>query len=89
LHNVFDRECQALKVEKARVVANFECEFLKDLLMKHGGNVTRAARAAGKEPRAFARLLEKHGLTGNDSEQPSRLRKDGGTVVFSRLKGGS
>jgi len=64
---------QTLRVEKARVVEDFERKFLKELLIEHGGNVTKAARAAGKERRAFARLLEKYGLTGNDSGPSLRL----------------
>jgi len=35
---------------------------LTRLLAEFMGNVTRAARAAGKERRAFQRLLDKHGL---------------------------
>jgi DNA-binding NtrC family response regulator len=41
-------------------VAAFERSYVEDLLRKHGGNVTRAARAAQKERRAFGRLVKKY-----------------------------
>ncbi len=39
-----------------------EKAFLADLLRSHGDNVSRAARAAGKERHWFLRVLQKHGL---------------------------
>ena len=50
------------KAMKARVIEEFERAYLSDLLSTHNGNVSKAARAAGKERRAFQRLLQKHGL---------------------------
>jgi two-component system, NtrC family, response regulator GlrR len=47
---------------KAKVIEEFECAYLRDLLTTHHGNVSKAARAAKKERRAFQRLLMKHGL---------------------------
>jgi DNA-binding NtrC family response regulator len=44
------------------VVAEFEREFAKRALEESGGNVSAAARLAGKERRAFGRLLRKHGI---------------------------
>ncbi|HXT19767.1 MAG TPA: sigma-54 dependent transcriptional regulator [Thermoanaerobaculia bacterium] len=45
-----------------RVLADFERTYVADMLGQHGGNVTRAAREAGKERRAFGRLVKKHRL---------------------------
>jgi two-component system, NtrC family, response regulator GlrR len=44
---------------KARVLEDFEREYVQRLLRKHDGNVTRAAREAKKERRAFGRLVKK------------------------------
>jgi two-component system response regulator GlrR len=45
---------------KARVIARFEKEYLNGLLLAHGGNITRAAEAAGKDRRALRQLIRKH-----------------------------
>jgi DNA-binding NtrC family response regulator len=47
---------------KAQVVAEFERAFLAHALAESGGNVSLAARRAGKERRAFGKLLKKHGI---------------------------
>ena len=52
----------SLREAKAAAVQEFERRFLTKLLAACMGNVTRAARRAGKERRAFQRLLDKHGL---------------------------
>jgi DNA-binding NtrC family response regulator len=46
--------------ERNRVIARFEGQFVQDLLGRHGGNVTHAAREAGKDRRAFGRLVKKY-----------------------------
>jgi DNA-binding NtrC family response regulator len=48
---------------KARAVSAFEREYLTTLLRNYHGNITRAAKAAGKNRRAFWELLRKHKLT--------------------------
>lgn len=45
---------------KALVLADFERRYLLDLVARTGGNVTAAAKLAGKERRAFGRLLQKY-----------------------------
>ena len=45
---------------RARVLQTFEHDYLQELLARSGGNVTRAARKAGKERRTLGRLLKKH-----------------------------
>lgn len=52
---------QMRDVKKA-VVAEFECAFLLRLLEDTRGNVSEAARRAGKERRAFGKLLAKYGI---------------------------
>lgn len=47
---------------KRAAIADFERRYLSDLLRVHEGNITRAARAAGKHRRALWELIRKHGL---------------------------
>jgi len=51
---------------KQSVIERFERAYVEDLMVRFKGNVTKAAREAGKERRAFGRLIKKYGL-GNDS----------------------
>jgi DNA-binding NtrC family response regulator len=52
----------SLQEAKNKTVAAFERRYLASLLAQHRGNVTNAAKAAGKERRSFQRLLRKHNL---------------------------
>jgi DNA-binding NtrC family response regulator len=52
----------SLKQAKAMAIAQFEKAYLSDLIKAHHGNLTRAARAAQKERRAFGRLVKKYRL---------------------------
>jgi transcriptional regulator with GAF, ATPase, and Fis domain len=45
---------------RTRAIANFEADYVRRILEKHKGNVTQAAREAGKERRAFGRLAKKY-----------------------------
>lgn len=45
---------------KARVVAQFEKDYIEGLLVAYNGNVSRAAKAAQKNRRAFWELIRKH-----------------------------
>jgi DNA-binding NtrC family response regulator len=47
---------------KAEVIENFERRYLQSLMERSGGNVSEAARLAGKERRALGKLLKKHGI---------------------------
>ena len=51
---------------KSRIVRQFEEEYLRRLLRKSAGNVTEAARLAGKERRALGKLLKKYGIDKNE-----------------------
>jgi DNA-binding NtrC family response regulator len=54
-----------LRQAKTRVIQNFELNYLTNLLSAHHGNITHAARAAGKQRSALQRLLRKHSLNPN------------------------
>jgi DNA-binding NtrC family response regulator len=45
---------------RSRALAAFEREYVRELMDRHHGNVTRAAREAQKERRAFGRLVKKY-----------------------------
>lgn len=47
---------------KTKVIEEFERTYLSEVLSAHHGNISKAARAAKKERRAFQRLLQKHRL---------------------------
>jgi two-component system response regulator GlrR len=44
---------------RAQAIEAFEKAYVEDLLNRHAGNVTRAAREARKDRRAFGRLIKK------------------------------
>jgi DNA-binding NtrC family response regulator len=47
---------------KARAVEKFEKDYLRSLLVACGGNISRAAKAAQKNRRAFWELIRKHNI---------------------------
>ena len=47
---------------RSEALSQFERGYLERLMKAAGGNVTHAARLAGKERRAMGKLLKKHGL---------------------------
>ena len=51
---------------KAAALAEFDRRFLRDLLTRVSGNITRAAAEAGKDRRALGRLVKKYGLRSID-----------------------
>jgi len=53
---------------KARVIHSFERNYLAEVLALAGGNLTHAARIAGKERSRFGKLVRKHGLQRNGAE---------------------
>lgn len=48
---------------KSKVISQFERTYLTSLLREADGNVTLAAKRAGKERRAFGKLLKKYSIT--------------------------
>jgi two-component system response regulator GlrR len=47
---------------KARAISTFERAFLRELLGRHRGNITQAAREIRQDRRALGRLVKKHDL---------------------------
>ncbi|SPC22024.1 Sigma-54 dependent transcriptional regulator [Cupriavidus oxalaticus] len=56
------QEVPPFKQARDQALAAFECAYLRAALARSGGNVSAAAREAGKERRVFGRLLKKHGI---------------------------
>ena len=61
---------QPFQEAKARAVARFERSYLEELLAAFGGNITRAARAAQKNRRAFWELIRKHDIDARRFRPP-------------------
>jgi transcriptional regulator with GAF, ATPase, and Fis domain len=51
-----------LKVAKGELIMDFEKDYIGDLLKKHGGNISKAAREAGIERAYLQRLIKKYEL---------------------------
>lgn len=47
---------------RMQAIESFERVYVEDMLRKHRGNITRAAAEAGKDRRAFGRLVKKYGI---------------------------
>jgi DNA-binding NtrC family response regulator len=56
------QENTRLRQAKTNMIQNFELSYLTNLLSAHHGNITHAAKAAGKQRSALQRLLRKHSL---------------------------
>jgi len=52
---------------KERAVANFEREFLRDALRRHGGNISKAAEDVGMYRQNFQQKMRELGLTAEDA----------------------
>ena len=51
---------------KAEVVQQFTMVYLRQLLSRHQGNVTAAARESGLERQAFQRIMRRYGILSTD-----------------------
>ncbi len=56
----------AFREAKACAIAEFESAYLRNMLRRAQGNVSLAARLAGKERSRFNRLLRKHRIVAAD-----------------------
>jgi DNA-binding NtrC family response regulator len=54
---------ESLGAAKARIVAQFEMDYIRRLLATCNGNITHAAQAAGKNRRAFFELMRKYDIS--------------------------
>ncbi|MGH9559820.1 MAG: sigma 54-interacting transcriptional regulator, partial [Terracidiphilus sp.] len=59
-----DAESMSFRDAKLRAIQRFEQTYVKDLMDKHKGNITQAAREACKDRRAFGRLAQKYRVAG-------------------------
>ena len=63
-------ECQppreSFREAKAEFIRQFERGYIQKVLLAHQGNITRAARAANKNRRAFWQLIQKHHIDLRD-----------------------
>jgi DNA-binding NtrC family response regulator len=50
------------QLARSKAIEAFEKRYVESLLVKHNGNVTRAAIEAGKDRRAFGRLKKKYNI---------------------------
>ena len=76
----FEHDASAPDIDGVRMAINdareeamrhFERSYLEQLMHSAHGNVTHAARLAGKERRALGKLLKKHGLERDGFEAPN------------------
>jgi len=51
---------ESFQEAKAKVIEQFEKTYIRELLLAHQGNITKAAQAAKKNRRAFWQLMRKH-----------------------------
>jgi transcriptional regulator with PAS, ATPase and Fis domain len=50
------------RAARADAIRNFELSYIESLLRKHSGNITKSAKEAGKDRRAFGRLVKKYSV---------------------------
>jgi transcriptional regulator with GAF, ATPase, and Fis domain len=55
-----------MRAAKRKAIESFERNYIQAILAESNGNVSRAARNAGKERRAFGRLLKKYTIRSDD-----------------------
>lgn len=53
---------QSFSTAKKKIISGFEQKYLESVLERANGNISKAARLAGKERRTFTRLLEKYAI---------------------------
>jgi DNA-binding NtrC family response regulator len=62
---------RSLVVMKREAIHQFERDYLTRLMLQHQGNVSQAARAAGKDRRNLGRLLKRHRLDPGQFRHPA------------------
>lgn len=61
----------SFRARKREIIETFEKEYLVRLMAEYQGNVSHAARAAGKDRRDLGKLLKKHGVDPRLFHSPS------------------
>ena len=56
------RSDMPFKDAKEKLIEAFERQYLLDLIERHSGNISKAARAADMDRKSIARLMRKHGI---------------------------
>jgi two-component system, NtrC family, response regulator GlrR len=69
-------EDQSFQHLKAKAIDQFEQTYLRRLLLIYDGNITKAARAAGKDRRAFWELMRKHNISARPDCLNDQLHPD-------------
>jgi DNA-binding NtrC family response regulator len=57
-----EAEIEGFRSARMRAIESFESGYVQEMLRKHQGNITHAAMEAGKDRRAFGRLVKKYKL---------------------------
>jgi DNA-binding NtrC family response regulator len=76
---------ESFRTAKARVVKAFERDYIERLLLANDGNVSRAARAAKKNRRAFFELMKKHRIQPDEFRAPLPAPLESGTFLSGHL----
>ena len=66
-----DGEPLSYRAAKSRALQEFDRAYLTQMVRRTGGNVTQAALLAGKERRAFGKLLKRYHITAVIAEEPA------------------
>ena len=61
----FSNNVLSFRHARKQAIESFEQHYVREMLRKHRGNVTRAAFEAGKDRRAFGRLVKKYSVDRN------------------------
>ena len=61
-----DLQEKPFKEAKEEWVSTFERDYITELLMRHGGNISQASREADIDRKYFRKLMGKHGIEAND-----------------------
>lgn len=66
LNTVAESKLVPFKEAKQNVVQEFEKRYIRELLIIHNGNISRAAQTAQKHRRAFLHLIQKYGIQAQE-----------------------
>ena len=64
-----DKAPRSFREAREQALHSFERQYVEQLLRKHRGNITHAARDANKDRRAFGRLVKRHGIVPHELSQ--------------------